>query len=129
MVLRAAHAARRGAAAEVLRYRDQRAGPLHAAQRLHRPDHAGRCAAAREHRGADPGVPPLASYLAGPRASRPAHRLIDDEDAGLEARGPARPWIRTWQLNRKFVPAAEVADDLVEGGSPLHAGAPAVGRA
>ena len=38
---------------------DQRAGPLHAAQRLHRSDHAGRCAAAREHRGADAGVPPL----------------------------------------------------------------------
>jgi len=55
----AAHAARRGVAAEVLRYRDKRTGPLHAAQCLHRSDHASRCAAAREHRGADPGVPPL----------------------------------------------------------------------
>ncbi len=63
MVLRAAHAARGGVAAEVLRFSDKRAGSLHAAQRLHRSNHAGRRAAAREYRGADFGVPPIAKPL------------------------------------------------------------------
>ena len=58
LVLRAAHAARRGAAAEVLGHQDRRAGALHAAQRLHRSDDASRRPAAREHRGEDAGVPP-----------------------------------------------------------------------
>jgi hypothetical protein len=57
LVLRFRDESRRGVAAEMLRFRSRRPHPVRAAHCLHRSDQAGRCAAAREHRAADAGVP------------------------------------------------------------------------
>ena len=52
---------------EVLRFRDRRPHAIWAAHRLHRSDDAGRCAAAREHRTADAGVPQAVTSFPSPR--------------------------------------------------------------
>jgi len=62
--------ARRGTAAQMLRYQDRRPGALYGAHLLYRSNHPARCPAAREHRAADTGLPPeLRLCLARPGAS------------------------------------------------------------